>query len=82
MNNHAPQRPPRLSAAFRIGITVVLAIMAVVLCFVVYAGIESRVRAEADLKQTTLDAAIPTVAVTHPKLETRGDEIALPGNVQ
>jgi RND family efflux transporter MFP subunit len=74
--------PPRLSAGFRIGATLLLAAAAIVLCYVVYTGIESRVRAQADLQRSTLDAAVPTVAVIHPKLEARAEEVALPGNVQ
>jgi multidrug efflux pump subunit AcrA (membrane-fusion protein) len=60
----------------------VAAVAAIVLCYVIYTGIESRVRAQADLQRTTLDSAVPSVAVIHPKLEARAEEVALPGNVQ
>jgi RND family efflux transporter MFP subunit len=77
-----PEGPQRLSTGFRIGLTLLLFAAAIVLCYVVYTGIASRVRAAADLQQTTLAAAVPTVAVIHPKLEARAEEVALPGNVQ
>jgi RND family efflux transporter MFP subunit len=84
--NHEGEEPPegsqRLSTGFRIGLTLLLFAAAIVLCYVVYTGIASRVRAAADLQQTTLASAIPTVAVIHPKLEARAEEVALPGNVQ
>jgi RND family efflux transporter MFP subunit len=74
--------PPPLSTGFRIGLTLVLAVAAIVLCYVIYTGIESRVRAQTDLRRTTLDSAVPSVAVIHPKLEARSEEVALPGNIQ
>jgi RND family efflux transporter MFP subunit len=81
-DNLPPEGPQRLSAGFRIGLTLMLAVAAVALCYVVYTGIESRVRAADDLRQTTLDASVPTVFAIHPKRETRAEEVDLPGNVQ
>jgi RND family efflux transporter MFP subunit len=79
---HPTDRPPRLSTGFRIGLTLAFVVAAIILCIVVYTGIESRVKAAADLQRTTLDTAVPTVAVIHPKMEARGEEVALPGNIQ
>lgn len=49
---------------------------------IVVRGINSRIRAAAVVKQETLEQAIPTVAVIHPKRGSMKDEIVLPGNIQ
>lgn len=49
---------------------------------VVIRGINSRIRAAAVVKQETLDLAVPSVAVAHPKMGSMKDEIELPGNIQ
>jgi RND family efflux transporter MFP subunit len=74
--------PKRLSTGFRILSSLLLAVAVIVLCYLVYTGIESRVRAQGDLRRTTLDAAVPTVSVIQPKREDRPEEVALPGNMQ
>lgn len=48
---------------------------------VVVRGISSRIKAAAIVKQETLDLAIPSVAVIHPKRGEMKDEISLPGNI-
>jgi RND family efflux transporter MFP subunit len=48
---------------------------------VVFRGINSRVRAAAVVKQETLDLAVPSVAVIHPKRGAMKDEIVLPGSI-
>ncbi|HYL46493.1 MAG TPA: efflux RND transporter periplasmic adaptor subunit [Candidatus Limnocylindrales bacterium] len=62
---------------FLIGL-VVLVLVAVV----VAAGIIPRLKARAALKTETIDLAIPTVTVLHPKQGAPHQEIILPGNMQ
>jgi RND family efflux transporter MFP subunit len=49
---------------------------------VVVRGINFRTRAAAVVRQETLDQAVPSVAVIHPKLGAMKDEVVLPGNIQ
>src|SRR5579859_1776004 len=49
---------------------------------IVVRGINSRIRAAAVVKQETLEQAVPTVLVIHPKRGSMKDEIVLPGNIQ
>jgi len=53
-----------------------------VVAAIVVAGIVPRRRATAALRTETLDLAIPTVSVIHPKLGAPLSEITLPGNIQ
>ncbi len=75
----APAPQPRKSRA-------VMWIVAVVLCvaigIMVRSGIHSRVEAEAELTRATQQAALPVVAVVHPRPGSAAEEIALPGNTQ
>jgi len=48
---------------------------------VVVRGITSRIKVAAIVKKETLDLAVPSVAVIHPKRGAMKDEIALPGNI-
>jgi RND family efflux transporter MFP subunit len=57
-------------------------VVAIILVLVVAVGIISRKRAEAELKQMTAAAAVPTVNVIRPKTDAPTDEIVLPGNTQ
>jgi len=57
-----------------------LAVMAVAALLV--SGIWSRVKAGANLRVETAQAALPAVSVVSPKRTTPTDEIILPGNVQ
>jgi RND family efflux transporter MFP subunit len=45
-------------------------------------GINSRVKALADLGKETRDMAVVTVAVTHPTKASAAEEVTLPGNIQ
>ena len=56
--------------------------VAIILILVIAIGIINRKKAEADLKQATAAAAIPTVNVVYPKPGAPDDEIILPGNTQ
>ena len=49
---------------------------------VVVRGIHSRVNAAAVIRERTVELAIPSVSVIHPKIGNPRDEIALPGNIQ
>jgi RND family efflux transporter MFP subunit len=64
------------------GIFAFTASAALLLGFIVYGGIGSRVKAEAALTTETDAAAIPSVTVTHPTLGSPSEEIVLPGNTQ
>jgi RND family efflux transporter MFP subunit len=60
---------------------VVLAVLAL-LALGVYRGINTRLKAAANVKQETIDMSVPTVSVVHPKRGALKDEIVLPGNIQ
>jgi len=60
---------------------VVLAVLAL-LALGVYRGINTRIKAAANVKQETIDMSVPTVSVVHPKRGALKDEIVLPGNIQ
>lgn len=49
---------------------------------VVVRGIHSRVNAAAVIREKTVELAVPSVSVIHPKFGNPKDEIALPGNIQ
>jgi RND family efflux transporter MFP subunit len=62
----------------------VLIVIVVVLAAgtVVVRGIHSRVNAAAVIREKTVELAIPSVSVIHPKIGNPRDEIALPVNIQ
>lgn len=64
-----------------IRIVAALAIVAL-LVFGVIRGINTRIKAAANVKQETIDMSVPTVSVIHPKRGALKDEIVLPGNIQ
>src|SRR5665213_549495 len=70
----APQRSRR-------GLIILIGALAVLL-IAIFFGIHRRVRAEAELAQTTENAATPVVNITHPDTAAPNQEISLPGNVQ
>ncbi len=74
MRSTAPQRSRR-------GLIILIGALAVLL-IAIFFGIHRRVRAEADLAQTTENAAVPVVNITHPESGAPNQEISLPGNVQ
>jgi RND family efflux transporter MFP subunit len=76
-----PETKP-LQREFPKGALVVIAAMGLVVVIVVAFGILSRVAAETRLQRDTLQAAIPSVNVVHPKPGDRAQELILPGNTQ
>jgi RND family efflux transporter MFP subunit len=56
--------------------------LAVGLVVLVISGIRTRIKAASDVKQETLDLAVPVVSVFHPKLGELKSEVVLPGNIQ
>src|SRR5579862_6697288 len=64
------------------GLIVLLLLAAGAIGWFVYKGISTRVSAEKALVVETHDAAVLTVAVTHPKLTGATQELVLPGNTQ
>ncbi|MGA2715888.1 MAG: efflux RND transporter periplasmic adaptor subunit [Bryobacteraceae bacterium] len=64
------------------GLIVLLLLAAGAIGWFVYKGIATRVSAEKALVVETHDAAVLTVAVTHPKLTGATQELVLPGNTQ
>jgi RND family efflux transporter MFP subunit len=60
----------------------ILSAVAVIFIIVIGGGLISRQKAEADLKQATSAAAIPTVTIVYPKMDAPTNEIVLPGNTQ
>ncbi|NWK94623.1 efflux RND transporter periplasmic adaptor subunit [Sphingobium lactosutens] len=55
---------------------------AMIAIVVVGVGVVSRINATEELRQTAVDAALPTVAVVTPKADAEGNALVLPGNVQ
>ncbi len=74
--------PRRLSIGFRLVIGVVLLGIAGSIAYVVTTGIAQRLHAATTLKQQTLDMAVPTVTVIHPRRGAAAEEVVLPGNAQ
>ncbi|HZT33673.1 MAG TPA: efflux RND transporter periplasmic adaptor subunit [Bryobacteraceae bacterium] len=74
--------PPRLSVVSWIGIAVVLCGLAAAIAYQIVTGISSRVHASSRLRQQTLEMAVPTVAVIHPRRGAPIEEVVLPGNAQ
>jgi RND family efflux transporter MFP subunit len=60
----------------------VLAVALIVVAALLLSGIWSRLRARAELKTETAQAALTAVSVVSPKRTAPADEIILPGNVQ
>ncbi len=58
-----------------------LAVLVLLGLAIVY-GVHSRTKTENQLTQTTAEAAIPSVNVTHPTGGSSAQEVVLPGNVQ
>jgi len=65
---------------FKTVLIVILVVFAV--GAVVVRGIHSRVNAAAVIREKTVELAVPSVSVIHPKFGNPKDEIALPGNIQ
>jgi RND family efflux transporter MFP subunit len=74
--------PQRLSVGFRLIIGVVLLGIAGAIAYVVVTGIAARLHAATSLKQQTLEMAVPTVTVIHPRRGSALEEVVLPGNAQ
>src|SRR5271154_2682173 len=62
-------------------LVLVVALALLLVGVVVIKGINSRIKAAAIVRQETLDQAVPTVSVIHPKRGAMKDEIVLPGNI-
>lgn len=77
-----PDDAPRLSAVWRAVLAILAVAAGVTLCFVVYNGIQSRVRADNALERETTELSVPTVAVVHPQAGSLSDAVTLPGNMQ
>jgi RND family efflux transporter MFP subunit len=67
---------------FRPGALAALVLGIVILAALVYSGISARAKADTALKQGTLDAAIPTVAVVQPTHGAAAEDVVFPGNVR
>lgn len=59
-----------------------LAIAAAVLAFVICNGIQSRARADTELRRATDAMLVPTVSVVHPAATAGAEEVVVPGNMQ
>src|SRR5690349_14038899 len=73
--NSAPRRGFRLGAPLLVMGLLLFAVL-------VYNGLTTRTKAAADLKQDTVAAATPTVAVVQPKHGDAAEEVVFPGNVR
>ena len=77
-----PVRSSGTSGAARPIRVVLLLALGAVLGVFIYRGIRSRVATAAEVKRETLDLAVPTVSVAHPRLGAMSSEVVLPGNIQ
>jgi RND family efflux transporter MFP subunit len=76
----APATAPR--RGLRAGALSWLALGIVILAVLFYTGIATRAKADAALKQDTIAAATPTVAVVQPKHGDAAEEVVFPGNIR
>jgi RND family efflux transporter MFP subunit len=74
-----PDAPPGRRRGLGMAVAVLLA---AALAAGIWYGIAERTGAEAELAQTTVAAAVPTVTVIQPKAGAPAEEIRLPGDVQ
>ncbi len=56
--------------------------LVLIVATIVRRGINDRMKAASMVKQETMDLAIPTVSVVHPRLGDSKQELVLPGNLQ
>jgi RND family efflux transporter MFP subunit len=61
---------------------VIIAVALAILALGVRSGIRSRASAEDRLERETRQAAVPSVAILHPKLGSASQEVSLPGNTE
>lgn len=73
---------PAGSTSSRVIQTVVAVVLLAIIGVLVFRGINSRIKAASNVKQETLELAVPAVSVIHPKLGALKDELVLPGNIQ
>ena len=64
------------------GVWLALLVLAILLILAIIFGILQRAHHERALEHTTVEAAIPTVSITHPASSRLSPEISLPGNSQ
>ncbi len=60
----------------------VLVLLAIAAAVVIYRGVDARTKAAAAVKQETMELAVPTVAVAHPRRGSMENEVVIPGNMQ
>lgn len=72
----------RLGAVAWVAIAVLVLAAAAAIAWDIVHGISARVHAADSLKQQTLEMAVPTVTVIHPKRGAPVEEVVLPGNAQ
>ena len=75
-----PHRRSRFLRWSRMALLVL--VIAIVAGVVVTRGINSRIKAASIMRERTLDLAVPTVSLIHPKPGAMRDEVVLPGNIQ
>ncbi|HTX39617.1 MAG TPA: efflux RND transporter periplasmic adaptor subunit [Bryobacteraceae bacterium] len=74
--------PPRVKLALRVVILVAGCLVAGAIAYDVVTGIAARTRAAETLRSETLEMAVPTVTVIHPRRGAMAEEVVLPGNAQ
>jgi RND family efflux transporter MFP subunit len=79
---NAPPAARRSRRGFRAGAAPLAVLAIIILAVLLYSGIATRAKADAALKQDTLAASIPTVAVVQPKHGNAAEEVVFPGNVR
>jgi RND family efflux transporter MFP subunit len=75
------QSRPASGLARALKIVLALALVAA-LAVLIYQGIHARLRTASAVQRETLDLAVPTVSVAHPRLGPMTSEVVLPGSIQ
>ena len=75
-----PRKPSARSRAARLAVAFVA--VALIAGAVVAWGIRTRIDRASVVREKTLELAVPTVAVAHPRRGALRDEVVLPGNIQ
>src|SRR5580704_14161872 len=79
---HQPVRSRPASGLAR-ALKIVLALaLAAALGILIYRGIRARLSTASAVQRETLDLAVPTVSVAHPRLGPMTSEVVLPGSIQ
>ena len=78
----SPVRPKPASGFARAARILLAIVIVAVIAGLIFQGIRARMKTATAVKRETLELAVPSVSVAHPKLGPMTTEIVLPGNIQ